>query len=90
MIKAWPRCPIGGLTLLTADFRLAARQDPGTLEPVIELTGTPGLTYVVQASADLVTWTPFSTNTLTGTALMITNPPPAGPAALQFYQAVAP
>ncbi len=41
---------------------------------VFQLQGQPDVPYVIQSSADLITWTPQSTNLLTGTSLNVTNP----------------
>jgi len=54
---------------------------------VFQLLGDTNVSYVVQTSADLMTWVPVSTNTLPGGILTITNPIPPG-AAQQFWRAL--
>ncbi len=50
------------------------------------LTGLPRMTHVVEASADLVTWEPVSTNTFTARVLLTLTPPPGAPPH-RFYRA---
>ena len=66
-------------------LRLYQMPDDGAL---IELQGQAGRTYVVEASDDLLSWAPLSTNVLTGNLIFVpdqnaTNRP------LRFYRAVA-
>lgn len=52
-----------------------------------QLNGQSGTPYIIQTSADLVTWTSKSTNLLTGASLNITNAIPPGTGD-QFWRAV--
>ena len=56
---------------------------------VFQLQGSPGTPYVIQTSSDLSsgTWTPVSTNTMTGGSLNFTNSIPAGDLQ-QYWRAV--
>src|ERR1035438_7223213 len=54
---------------------------------VFQLQGQPGVRYFIQSSTNLGTWSPVSTNFLTGTTLNVPNPVPAGPA-MNFWRAV--
>jgi hypothetical protein len=54
---------------------------------VFQLQGQPGVRYYVQSSTNLGTWSTVSTNILTGNALNLTNPVPAG-VANSFWRAV--
>jgi len=54
---------------------------------VFQLQGQPGVRYYVQNSPNLSAWTTVSTNWLTGAALNLTNPVPAGDA-ISFWRAV--
>jgi hypothetical protein len=67
--------------------RLAAprRHGDGTFEFV--LTGLARMTHVVEASGDMVNWTPVSTNTLSGPTT-VTIPPGPAPASQRFFRAV--
>ena len=53
---------------------------------VLQLQGQPNVRYILQSSTDLVSWTDFLTNTLSGTTLAITNPVSMD-TAFQFYRA---
>lgn len=57
--------------------------------PQIQMTlqGQPGVTYVLEKSADLKTWTPVSTNTLAGPSVLITLNTNSG-AVQQYYRSV--
>jgi hypothetical protein len=54
---------------------------------IFQLQGQPSVRYYVQMSTNLDVWTAVSTNRLTGNALNLTNPVPAG-AAMSFWRAV--
>ncbi|HVV00436.1 MAG TPA: alpha-L-arabinofuranosidase [Verrucomicrobiae bacterium] len=60
---------------------------PGASKFVFELDGQPGAQYVILSSSDLETWIPVSTNRVTTSSLLITNPITAGQSA-QFWRAV--
>ena len=47
---------------------------PGASTFQTTLMGQPGKTYVIQASSDLITWTPIATNTLSGTNWIFAEP----------------
>ena len=47
---------------------------PGASSFQTTLMGQAGKTYVIQASSDLITWTPIATNTLSGTNWFFTEP----------------
>jgi len=51
--------------------RLALRWDDG--EPLVQLTGTPGHPYILEASTDLAHWTPISTNRLVSVSTNLTD-----------------
>jgi hypothetical protein len=53
---------------------------------VFQLQGDTNVAYVVQTSADLKAWIPFSTNMLPGGALIVTNVIPPG-TSQQFWRA---
>jgi len=55
--------------------------------PVLQLQGQPNVRYVLQSSPDLITWTNFSTNTLSANTLNLGNPILPGVNA-QFYRAL--
>jgi len=55
----------------------------------IVLNGSPGQTVVLEDSANLSTWRPLATNTLTGSQWVYTNAPPAT-ADQRFYRAFRP
>lgn len=52
-----------------------------------QLQGQPGTPYVIESSSNLLTWTPVSTNLLTGISTNITNSISAGPGK-NFWRAV--
>ena len=54
---------------------------------VFQLQGDTNVAYVVQTSADLKAWIPFSTNMLPGGALIVTNVIPPG-TSQQFWRAL--
>jgi alpha-N-arabinofuranosidase len=54
---------------------------------VFQLQGQNGVPYVIERSADLLSWTSVSTNTLTSGALNVTNPVPPG-STQQFWRSV--
>jgi hypothetical protein len=57
---------------------------PGQFQ--LRLAGTPGQSFVIQATTDLVHWTSISTNTLSGAAFDFTDPN-AGSFKMRFYRA---
>jgi hypothetical protein len=59
---------------------------PGAGQFVLQLSGQPGVPYVLQNSIDLLSWTTVSTNTLTGNMLNITNTEASG-TGRQFWRA---
>jgi alpha-L-arabinofuranosidase len=59
---------------------------PAAGQFVLQLSGQPGVPYVLQGSTDLLSWSDFSTNTLTGRSLNITNTVASG-SAQQFWRA---
>ncbi len=52
-----------------------------------QLEGQSGISYVIQSSSNLVTWTSVSTNLMAGTSMNFTNTIPAG-AGSKFWRAV--
>ena len=58
-----------------------------TAQVMLGLQGQAGVPYVIQSSTNLVSWSPVSTNTPTGSMLSITNPV-AAPVPAQFWRAV--
>lgn len=52
------------------------------------LTGTPQATYVIQVSADLVTWTSMATNSLPSSGVLAITDTPTGSNSRRFYRAV--
>lgn len=74
------RAPVAPATLAVT------RQADGSMR--LSLTGTSGATYVCEASPDMATWTPFSTNVIAGTPTIIIDPPGAN-VAKRYYRAVA-
>jgi len=54
---------------------------------LLQLTGQPGVSYVLQNSTNLTSWTSVTTNAQTGASLTFTNPVPAG-SARQFWRAL--
>ena len=67
--------PPGTLTLFTfapGPAQLSALV-PQSDQFVLQLQGQPGTPYVIENSPDLFTWTPVSTNTLSGNVINITN-----------------
>ena len=65
-------------TLSPAAPRLALLPPAPSGALVLQLQGQPQVRYVLQSSTNLKTWTGISTNTLAGSALNLTNPPPTG------------
>ena len=56
---------------------------------MLQVSGKTGLSYVVQASADLSGWVPISTNLMQGTSVFVEDPQdPAAPH--RFYRAITP
>jgi subtilisin-like proprotein convertase family protein len=51
------------------------------------LQSLPRMTHVIEASSDLATWTPISTNTLSASSVIILDPPPPG-VSHRFYRAI--
>jgi len=45
---------------------------PGSV--VLQLNGQPGVRYFLQSSTNMAVWTTVSTNLLTGSTLLVTNP----------------
>jgi hypothetical protein len=73
---------------------ISARQAPFLSSPsmnanqlLVSLNGVPGRTVVLESSSDLRNWVPLSTNTLSSSPWIYTNPTPAA-FAVQFYRAV--
>jgi alpha-L-arabinofuranosidase len=54
---------------------------------IFQLQGQPGAPYVIQNSADMATWIPVATNTLSGSTLNVTNTIDPG-MPVQFWRAV--
>lgn len=54
-------------------------------QTVLQIQGQPGVRYVVQNSADLLSWSPYATNTLSGNAWNLTNSPGTS---MKFWRAV--
>lgn len=54
---------------------------------VLQLTGQPDVSYILQSSPDLFDWTSVATNTLSGATINITNPIVPG-AGQQFWRAL--
>jgi hypothetical protein len=54
---------------------------------LVQLEGIPGLSYILETSTDLATWTPVSTNGLNNATLLLTNAIPSN-APQQFWRAV--
>lgn len=80
-----------------ADFWVVTLGTSGPAGPTLEiawqagvatvvLRGQAGSTYVTEASADLGAWTPVSTNQLTGTSAVISDPGQAGSPS-RYYRA---
>jgi hypothetical protein len=84
---SFPPLSISLFTLSPAAPGLAvvAPAQPGQL--ILQLQGQANVRYVLQSSTDLKTWTGFSTNTLTGSSLNLTNPSPTG-RTVAFWRAV--
>jgi hypothetical protein len=84
---SFPPLSISLFTLSPAAPRLAvvAPAQPGQV--VLQLQGQANVRYVLQSSTDLKTWTGFSTNTLTGSSLNLTNPSPTSQT-VAFWRAV--
>jgi hypothetical protein len=90
---------LGGIVAIAAgDWQCVALYAPPSLaaplplpggSAELTLTGTPGLTYTVQASADLANWTPLGTVVATNALTGFTD---AGGTNLghRFYRAVMP
>jgi hypothetical protein len=74
-------------SLAPAAPSLAILPIDSTGQIVLQLQGQPSVRYVLQNSSDMRSWAAFSTNTLNGSTLYLTNPPPAA-ASLQFYRAL--
>ena len=74
-------------SLAPAAPRLAVLSAAGSGPVVLQLQGQPNVRYFLQSSTDLKTWTAFATNTLVGTSLDLTNPPPVGQVAA-FWRAL--
>ena len=71
---AFPPYSATVLWLYPAPANLNANLNPANATQVIlQLQGQSGVPYVLQSSSNLVTWLPFSTNTLVGATLNITN-----------------
>ena len=81
--------PPYSLTLFTfapAPAQLSALlPQPGQF--VLQLQGQPGTPYIIQSSPDLSSWTPVSTNLLSGNILSVTNAISPG-TSQQFWRAV--
>jgi len=75
------------LTLAPAAPRLAIVPPDSAGQIVLQLQGQSNVRYILQNSSDLLSWAPFSTNTLTSSTFSLTNPLPTG-SALQFYRAL--
>ena len=71
------------ITLSPAPPRLAAFPLAGPGQLVFQLQGQTDVGYVIQTSSNLITWTSISTNPLTSSTLMLTNP--VSPGELQKY-----
>ena len=54
---------------------------------LLQLTGQPGVSYVLQNSTNMTSWTSVTTNAQIGASLTFTNPVPAG-SARQFWRAL--
>lgn len=54
---------------------------------ILQLQGQAGVRYFIQTSTNFNAWTTVSTNTLAGSTLNLTNPPPA-PASRSFWRAL--
>ncbi|EEF61780.1 glycoside hydrolase family 9 protein [Pedosphaera parvula] len=52
------------------------------------LTGTPMATYIIQSSADLVSWNPLATNALPANGVLTITDPQSGSASRRYYRAL--
>jgi tartrate-resistant acid phosphatase type 5 len=64
---------IDSYTLQAAPARLALRWEEES-HPSLQLTGTPGHPYILEASTNLLHWTPISTNRLITPSTNLTDP----------------
>jgi hypothetical protein len=72
---SYPLAPYSiNVFVFSAGPSLSVTPPSGAGQLVLQLTGEPGIPYVLQTSPDLVNWTPVATNVLTANALTITNP----------------
>ena len=71
-------------TAMPALLEPLERNPDGTVQ--FTFTGTSGRTYITEASTDLISWTPISTNQLSGTLTNITDTA-AGGLTRRFYRA---
>ncbi len=74
-------------SLAPAAPRLAVLSAAGAGPVVLQLQGQPNVRYILQSSFDQKIWTAFATNTLAGSSLYLTNPPPEGQVSA-FWRAV--
>ena len=78
-----------GYTTLTNPIALSATNSVSNATPVLTLTADAGFNYLVQASTNLVDWTPFAVLLNTNGAVQFIDPAITN-LSHRFYRAVSP
>jgi hypothetical protein len=73
----------------TAPPELSAPQSLGGGGFTFQLAGVPFMTYVIQVSADLRTWSPLATNTLPASGVLTVTDAQAGAFSRRYYRAMS-